>query len=167
MDKISIHYITHDDIEGFRRTLGKVAAEKRYILTTEIPPLEKLQPFVENNIKQNHAQYLAKHQGTVIGWADISPHDHPTMAHVGVLGMGIVEGYRGQGLGKRLLETTINHAWQQGLERVELQVFADNPAAIRLYEKMGFQREGLKPKARKVDGVYQDIVDMGMLRQSV
>ncbi|NVK30765.1 MAG: GNAT family N-acetyltransferase [Gammaproteobacteria bacterium] len=136
----------------------------RFLLTNETPTLEKLQPFVENNIKQNHAQYVAKHKGIIIGWADICPHDHPTMAHVGILGMGIIEGYRGQSIGKRLIETTINHAWQHGLERIELEVFADNPAAIALYEQVGFQREGLKPKARKVDGVYQDIVDMGMLR---
>jgi RimJ/RimL family protein N-acetyltransferase len=39
-----------------------------------------------------------------------------------------------------------------GLERIELEVFASNTGANRLYEKAGFVVEGVKKKRRKLDG---------------
>lgn len=49
-----------------------------------------------------------------------------------------------------------------GLERVELEVFASNAPAIALYEKMGFVTEGVKKRARKLDGLYDDVVQMAL-----
>lgn len=54
-----------------------------------------------------------------------------------------------------------------GLARVELEVVADNPAAVHLYESLGFEREGLKRRAFLVDGRLADLVVMGRLRGHV
>ena len=43
-----------------------------------------------------------------------------------------------------------------GMERVDLEVFASNEAAIALYPKFGFVVEGMKKRARKLDGKYDD-----------
>jgi RimJ/RimL family protein N-acetyltransferase len=48
------------------------------------------------------------------------------------------------------------------LERIELEVFASNTPAITLYEKKGFVVEGVKKKARKLDGVYDDMIQMAL-----
>jgi RimJ/RimL family protein N-acetyltransferase len=48
------------------------------------------------------------------------------------------------------------------LERIELGVFASNIPAIKLYEKAGFVVEGVKKKARKLDGVYDDMIQMAL-----
>ena len=50
------------------------------------------------------------------------------------------------------------------LKRVELEVFADNARAIRLYESLGFEREGLKRRDVIRRGGYGDTVVMGRLR---
>ena len=49
------------------------------------------------------------------------------------------------------------------MERVELEVLASNLPAISVYEKLGFQRKGVKRRARKLDGVYDDNVIMALL----
>ena len=56
-------------------------------------------------------------------------------------------------------------AFNTGLERIELEVFASNTVAKKLCEKFGFHEEGRKRKARKLDGVYDDIVLFGLLRE--
>ena len=58
---------------------------------------------------------------------------------------------------------TIEKAKHTGLERIELEVFASNDPAIALYKKLGFAVEGLKRKALKRDGIYDDVIQMAVL----
>ncbi len=53
----------------------------------------------------------------------------------------IAEGYRGQGAGTFLLETSHRWARERGLHELQLRVFIDNPAA-RLYLRMGYRLAG-------------------------
>ncbi|MEP6757424.1 MAG: GNAT family N-acetyltransferase, partial [Chthonomonadales bacterium] len=99
----------------------------------------------------------------VIGWCDIVPKKMEGFRHIGTLGMGIKEGYRGQGIGSRLMESTLNRAKEIGLERVELDAFATNTNAIALYKKFGFEVEGVKKAARKLDGIVEDNICMAKL----
>ena len=85
------------------------------------------------------------------------------MQHCGVLGMGLVAEYRGKGLGRKLAERAISDARAKGIERIELEVFASNTRAIRLYERLGFTHEGLKRNARKLDKAYDDLIVMALL----
>jgi putative acetyltransferase len=52
--------------------------------------------------------------------------------------------------------------WAQVL-RVELSVFADNERAIRLYERFGFEREGLCRADAMRNGRLADTVTMARL----
>ena len=57
-----------------------------------------------------------------------------------------------------MTEETICAAKDIEVERVELEVYASNLPAISIYEKRGFIHEGVKKKARKIDGAYDDIL---------
>jgi RimJ/RimL family protein N-acetyltransferase len=46
-------------------------------------------------------------------------------------------------------------------------VYPSNTPAIHLYEKFGFQLEGCRRKAKKLDGVHEDILIMGLLREEL
>ena len=50
------------------------------------------------------------------------------------------------------------------VRRLGLVVFADNDRAIRLYETLGFQREGVMRELGFKRGTYVDAVVMGRLR---
>jgi L-amino acid N-acyltransferase YncA len=150
---ITIRQIELDDIAGFHAALSSVASEKKYLSTVESPPLDRIREFVRNNIEQQYSQFVAVDSDTIVGWADIVPLKRPSMNQVG-----------SQGIGDRLLKVTIAHAWLQGLQRLELEVFAGNVPAMNLYRKHGYQVEGVKRFARLIDGVYQDTVIMGQYR---
>jgi ribosomal protein S18 acetylase RimI-like enzyme len=82
--------------------------------------------------------------------------------HTGHLGMCVRQDYRKKGIGSALLDTAIKAARDYGLERIELEVYTSNIAAIRMYEKRGFLVEGIKRKARKLDTRYYDIQIMAL-----
>jgi UDP-4-amino-4,6-dideoxy-N-acetyl-beta-L-altrosamine N-acetyltransferase len=72
---------------------------------------------------------------------------------------------RDAGFGTSALKQVVDFAWRDlNLHRVWLRVFANNPRAIRAYEKAGFVREGVLREAAHIDGHYMDIVAMGILR---
>lgn len=51
------------------------------------------------------------------------------------------KGFQGRGLGKRLLEFSINDVSQSGFEFYGLEVLKDNENAIALYTKFGFEKK--------------------------
>ena len=51
--------------------------------------------------------------------------------------------------------------------RVELEVYADNERAIHLYEKLGFEQEGLLRMTTVRNGRYVDEYKMARIRPGV
>ena len=160
--EIQIAPIAEEHIEGFRDCLDSVARERRYLAFVQAPPLESTREFVLSNIARDIPQFVALYEEDVIGWCDISPMRFEGFTHCGRLGMGVHKRFRRLGIGTRLIEQTISKAKEKGLERIELEVFASNSPAIRLYEKAGFVVEGVKKKGRKLDGEYDDLVEMAL-----
>ena len=73
---------------------------------------------------------------------------------------------RGAGRGTEAVQLLLAFAFEDlNLERVFLNVFADNTAALRAYEKAGFVREGVLRQAAYVDGRYRDVAIMSVLRR--
>ncbi len=154
--------ISEEYIESFHKCLDSVARERRYLGFVKAPSLESTREFVLSNISKKISQYVAVEDDKVVGWCDIAPNKGEGFTHCGSLGMGVLHDYRGQGYGTRLMGATILAAKESGIERVELEVFASNVPAIRLYEKRGFMHEGAKKRARKLDGKYDDILLMAL-----
>jgi ribosomal protein S18 acetylase RimI-like enzyme len=164
VDDIRIVEITDEYIEGLHQCVGVVARERRYIGLVDSPPLGATRAFVKSVIDGGGAEFVAvDSSGTVVGWCDIARPPLEGFRHSGRLGMGLLAHVRGRGLGERLALATIDAARARGVERVELEVFASNTRAIRLYERLGFAHEGVRLRARKLDGGYEDNVLMALV----
>ncbi len=155
---------TLDHLEGFHAALDAVARERKYIARFEAPPLEESRRFMGLLIEAGLPFVVALSGGKVTGWCDIARRsDREIFRHVGVLGMGVVSSHRGRGIGTALINTTLDSAWQAGLSRVELTVYATNEPAILLYEKAGFTLEGRARNAARLDGSYVDLLHMAVI----
>jgi RimJ/RimL family protein N-acetyltransferase len=78
--------------------------------------------------------------------------------------LGESEG-RGQGYGTEAVQLLLNVAFKDlNLRRVYVHVLGTNERALRLYEKVGFLREGTLREAAHIDGQYVDIALLGILR---
>lgn len=81
--------------------------------------------------------------GAPIGaaWWTVLPASDPGFGFVAPdvpeLSIGVVDEWRGRGVGTAMLTTLLGHADEHGLERVSLSVEPDNPA-LRLYQRLGF-----------------------------
>lgn len=163
MSHVEIMPITEKYIEGFWSAVDSVARERKYLAFLEGPPINTTRDFVLQNIEGNWPHFIAVCDGCVIGWCDISSLDRPVFAHVGSLGIGILAAYRGQGIGKKLMQAAIQQAEQKGLTRIELTVREQNKPAIALYKKLGFEKEGVHKNAVCIEGKYENHIFMALL----
>ena len=70
----------------------------------------------------------------------------------------------GRGYGTEATRLVLRHAFETvGIHRVELDVYAFNPRARHVYEKVGFVLEGTKREALLWDGEWIDADVMAML----
>jgi ribosomal protein S18 acetylase RimI-like enzyme len=143
--------------------LDEVARERRYLAMLQAPPRESTHAFFRDNLAQGHPHFVALLDGELVGWCDVLPVFGEARAHVGTLGVGLLRHARHRGLGAALMRATIDAAWAKGLRRIELTVRADNPSARALYERLGFQHEGLQRAAFRVDGLDIDMHAMALL----
>jgi RimJ/RimL family protein N-acetyltransferase len=71
---------------------------------------------------------------------------------------------RGKGYGAEAVRLLLEFGFKDlNLHRIYLHVFSTNLAAIRVYEKSGFAREGLLRKAAFINNEYVDVAVMGIL----
>ena len=102
--------------------------------------------------------------GGVIGAYRVHRFNH-RMRHVAhIASVGLMGAHQGKGIGRRMMEGIIERLRGEGIKRIELTVAGDNPRAMRLYESLGFAREGVFPKyfLRGGEAEYKDEVAMGM-----
>ncbi len=72
--------------------------------------------------------------------------------------------FRDRGLGTEASRLALAHAFQRvGVHRVELQVYAFNPRAKHVYDRLGFRYEGTRRQALRWDGQWIDSHVMAML----
>ena len=72
--------------------------------------------------------------------------------------------YRGRGYGTDVVRTLCRFAFDSmNLAKVELEVLADNAAAVAAYERAGFVREVHRRRALWVEGAWRDEYLMGLL----
>jgi len=166
MDRFRVVETTDALISGFHAAVDAVARERRFFTFLEAPPLTKSEEFVRRVLMGGGVHLVAiDSEDQVVGWCDIMRSPREGFRHAGQFGIGVVAPFRGVGLGRRLAELAIESAWERGLERIELVVFASNARAIALYRRLGFEEEGVRRKARKLDGDYDDDLMMALLRK--
>jgi ribosomal protein S18 acetylase RimI-like enzyme len=147
--------------------LDAVARERRFLALTQAPPLAEAIAFFQQNVDHDHPHFVALLDGAVVGWCDVLPVFGQAREHIGTLGIGLLPSARHLGLGRQLMAATIEKAWRKGLTRIELTVRMDNANARALYERLGFQHEGVQRQGFRVDGQFIDSHAMALLRHGV
>jgi len=102
---------------------------------------------------------VAEVDGKMIANSEVEKRSGP-MKQVGFLGIAIKSGYRGIGLGTKIMQTLIEESKKAGLKILVLDVSDTNQTAKALYKKMGFREAGRIPKGIYKKGKYIDLVRM-------
>jgi ribosomal protein S18 acetylase RimI-like enzyme len=157
--------IAEHHIPSFRAAVDVVARERKYLALLEAPQLEDVTAFVRGNMEHGYPQFVVLSGDAVVGWCDVIPNRTRVIhSHGGTLGIGLLPDFRGRGIGRRLMQQTIDAAFAFGLTRIELTVREGNVNAIALYKSLGFETEGLHRNAVCIEGQYENLYSMALLK---
>ncbi len=107
-----------------------------------------------------------KEDAQLVGYVQLMEIDWISRCAEFGLVIGVPE-VRGQGCGEEASSLMMNYAFTTlNLRRLWLRVVESNEAAFELYSALGFQQEGcLREHAHRADK-YQDVIIMGLMRNS-
>jgi ribosomal protein S18 acetylase RimI-like enzyme len=149
-------------IESLNDCVAELARERRFLSIVEGFTLDQTAGWIAADRLRGNPFLVTLDQDRVVGWCEVRRDLLPGRAHTGLLGMGLRAPYRGRGLGRQLIEQALRQARERGFERIELLVRSPNARAIRLYSQMGFQEEGRKRDAVRLDDGSEDEVLMAL-----
>jgi phosphinothricin acetyltransferase len=94
-----------------------------------------------------------------VGWASISIYNiRPCYSGVGEFSVYVKEGYRGRGVGKKLMTALIEEAKRLGYWKILSRIFTFNVASRNLCRSCGFREVGIYEKHGKLNGRWLDTV---------
>lgn len=110
---------------------------------------------------------VAETNGKIIGFSRCEGNKLKRSLHKIEFGICVLREYWGFGIGRNLLQQSIQWADSNGIIKMELNVIETHEKAISLYEKNGFEVEGvLKKDKRLSDGNFYNTIVMGRLNQN-
>jgi RimJ/RimL family protein N-acetyltransferase len=148
------------DLDALVELYAAVAEEGRWIgAEAPVDRERRRQRFAEQLHSDSTVMLVADAGGQLVGQLGL----HVAGYGVADLGMLVAQGWRRRGVGSALLTAGIDRARQAGAHKISLQVWPHNRAAIALYERFGFQREGrLRRHYRRRSGELWDAIVMGL-----
>ena len=151
---VAIRPVRVEDAEA----IWRITQQEGVIETILALPSDRLEQRRERlaSLGPDEHWFVAEADGAVIGLAGLTV-GTGRLRHSGHVFLFVAREYHGQGVGTRLMDTLLDVAdrWLL-LRRVELTVVAENERAWRLYERLGFEKEGLRKLSVISQGEIKD-----------
>jgi len=124
---------------------------------TEVPTWDNW-----DNGHVNSCRLVIRCGNNVLGWGALSPTSSRCVYEgVAEVSIYIGENYRGQGLGKVILEKLIELSEENGFWTLQSGIIRENTSSILLHEKCGFREIGIREKVAKMNNEkWHDVVFM-------
>ena len=161
--------MVENDIEKYHSWRNDLDVMNITSLSLDLYSLDETRHFVENIILNSTSSksYIIEEResNTAIGVMSLINIDTKNRNAECIIDIGEKE-YWGKGYGTEALKTLLEYAFLElNLHRVSLRVFSLNEKAIRIYDKLGFMKEGVMRESLYRNGKWHDIIIMGVLKR--
>ena len=155
--KIIVRQAESEDAQALLDYTNKIFVEDKFFVTTLDDIRDKLnvgksrERILKHQGKAGTILFVANLDGEIVGQIEVTNGHRKRIQHVGTVALTVLKEYRSLGVGTAMMNYIIDWANADELiEKLGLGVFANNHRAIGLYEKMGFSKEGRRPKEFKL-----------------
>lgn len=160
--------IRHSEPRDIAQIRALYAEDTAYSETLQLPfPSIEVWEKRLNPCDEGFISLVAVRADEILGQLGLSQTPRPRRRHAATLGIGVKASARRMGVGSALLRAAIDLCEQWlNVSRIEIEVYADNTAAIELYARHGFVLEGTCRNYAFRAGQYVDAHMMARIRSS-
>ncbi len=167
--KIRLNSIKEEDLERIEEWFNDVEFLRHYDMIPAVPQTSyDVKHFLDNFTNSSERHIFAvrfKKNGEIIGIAGFDEILWNNRVATVFIGIGEKQ-YQGQGLGKEIMELLLDFGFNElNFYRIQLNVIAYNEKAIKLYESLGFVKEGTFREFILRDGKRFDMFLYGKLNK--
>ena len=154
------------DTRALRETVCRTHSETDYLLSypdeQSVDDEQEARSLEEAEHSCNEVELVVIIDRRIVGSAGVSAvRSRRKVAHRARFGISILKECWGMGIGRVLMEASIDCAQRAGYTQLELEVVAGNERALSLYRRAGFEEYGRNPRGyRSADAGYQELVHM-------
>jgi ribosomal protein S18 acetylase RimI-like enzyme len=157
---VTVRRARQEDISGVIGVMRQVTSEKRYVVAESVEQqLSGDSTLMDTDLENQHF-FVATVDDEVIGWCGLDIPEMDKLSHTAELTLGVLEEYRGKGIGDHLLERGLKWAEEKGLHKVYNSIPSVNESAIEFLEGHGWETEAVRSDHYRIDGEFVDEVMM-------
>jgi len=165
--KVTLRVIRWEDLDGLLWFINSLVREKQgdsrsglYSgFDTKVTREEEARWLAQTLVEIEGGEVInaiAEIDGKIIANGEVTRGRYKDTRHHGHVGLTMISGYRGQGIGRRIIETLVRESRRTGLKTLEAEFLAENETARRAYQKGGFKQAGIIPHKLFRNGKYFD-----------
>jgi RimJ/RimL family protein N-acetyltransferase len=165
--KVTLRVIRWEDLDGLLSFINSLVKEKRgesrsglYTGFDKTVTREEEAEWLAQNLVEIEGgeviNTIAEIGGKIIANGEVTRGKYKDTRQHGHMGLTIISEYRGQGIGRRIIETLIRESRRAGLKTLEVEFLSENETARRAYANAGFDQAGIIPRKVFRGGKYFD-----------
>ena len=164
MDKLRVRDARESDLPEIVEIYNSTIPSRKVSADTEPVTVEQRRGWFREHDPSRRPLWVAEADGGVIGWLSLGDFwdGRPAYHATAEVGIYVKDGYRGGGVGRRLIEEAIGRAPELGIEIMTAGAFAHNGPSVKLFERFGFERWWHFPEVAELDGVKRDLVVLAL-----
>ena len=107
---------------------------------------------------------IKEYHGRIIAWISFQPFYANFLAytHSARINIYIDKNFQGKKLGQQFLGEALEKALEYDINTLLALIFADNPASLKLFKKLGFKEWGNLNRIANIEGVDKDLLMLGL-----
>lgn len=138
---VTLRPMVREDKDELLAFFRRLPAEDRQFLKDDVTRSEIIEAWARDLNYDRVLPVLAEHEGRIIGDATLHRQAYGWMRHVGEIRVVTDAYFRRRGLASAMAREIFYLALQVGLDKMVAEMAADQVAAIKVFQKLGFQQE--------------------------
>jgi ribosomal protein S18 acetylase RimI-like enzyme len=155
--QVTLRRAREEDLTGLVGVIRQAIGDGTYVdAETVADVVDHEEVLLRHNELHSRVFFVATVDSEVVGWVNLTTEETAKLNHTAKLTVGVLEQYRGHGIGSELLARGLEWAEDNEIEKVYNSVPASNEAAIEFLRAHGWETEAVRENHYKYDGEYID-----------
>lgn len=150
-----------EDVDGIVDVIETIAADEGYVVAARLAEkVDRDGVLLRHNEREDRVFFVATVEDEAVGWLHVEGTLFDRMDHTAALTLGVLEAYRGDGIGSTLVESGLDWARDRGYRKVYQNLSATNDDAVAFLEEHGWSVESTREGHYRIGGELVDEIQL-------